>query len=55
LIEAGQVVLLRFPYADAGGGKLRPVLVLAQLPGPYDDWLVSMISSRLHQARSGHR
>jgi len=50
LIEAGQIVLLRFPYADARGGKLRPALVLARLPGPYDDWLVSMISSRLHQA-----
>jgi mRNA interferase MazF len=53
LIEAGQIVLLRFPYADARGAKLRPALVLAPLPGPYDDWLVSMISSRLHQAVRG--
>ncbi len=53
MIEAGQIVLLRFPYADARGAKLRPALVLAPLPGPYDDWLVSMISSRLHQAVRG--
>jgi mRNA interferase MazF len=27
-------------------GKLRPALLLGQLPGNYDDWLICMISSQ---------
>jgi mRNA interferase MazF len=50
LIAAGQIVLFRFPQTDQGRGKWRPALVLRRLPGPYDDWLICMISSRLHQA-----
>lgn len=30
-------------------GKLRPALVLRQLPGEYNDWLICMISSQLDQ------
>jgi len=47
--EAGQVVLLRFPYADLRDGKLRPALLLNKLPGKYDDWLTCMITSQLWQ------
>lgn len=50
--EPGQVVLLRFPQADLTEGKLRPALLVAKLPGEYDDWLILMISSRIHQALS---
>lgn len=46
--EAGQVVLFRFPQTDLEEGKLRPALLLAKLPGEYDDWLVCMISSQTH-------
>lgn len=28
------------------GGKVRPALLLAQLPGLHDDWLTCMISSQ---------
>jgi mRNA interferase MazF len=49
----GQVVLLRFPRTDLAAGKLRPVLVLARLPGRHEDWLVCMLSSRVHQAVAG--
>lgn len=49
----GQVVLLRFPRADLASGKLRPVLVLASVPGRHPDWLVCMVSSRTHQAMAG--
>ena len=44
--QAGQIVLFRFPQTDQERGKLRPALLLGKLPGPYDDWLISMISSQ---------
>lgn len=50
---AGQVILFRFPQTDLQEGKLRPALLLAQLPNQYDDWLISMISSQTHQYISG--
>ncbi len=46
MIQPGQIVLFHFPQADLAEGKLRPALVLTQLPGEYDDWLVCMISSQ---------
>ena len=52
MIREGQVVLFRFPYADQKEGKLRPALVIRQLPGAYEDWLICMISSQLSQAVS---
>ena len=44
--KAGQVVVYRFPQTDLEDGKLRPALLLGQLPGEYDDWLICMISSQ---------
>ena len=49
MIREGQIVLFRFPQTDQATAKLRPSLVLRQLPGPFDDWLICMISSRLEQ------
>ena len=49
MIQAGRVVLLRIPQTDQAPGKLRPALVIRKLPGPYDDWLICMISSQLLQ------
>lgn len=46
ILQPGQIVLFHFPQADLAEGKLRPALVLTQLPGEYDDWLVCMISSQ---------
>ena len=51
--QAGHVVLFRFPRTDATRGKLRPALLLTEVPGPYDDWLICMISSQLHQCIDG--
>jgi mRNA interferase MazF len=50
LRKSGQIALLRFPQADLSSGKLRPVLLIARLPGPYEDWLICMLSTQLHQA-----
>ncbi len=44
--KAGQVVLFRFPQADRDTGKLRPALLLSQLPRQHGDWLMCMISSQ---------
>jgi hypothetical protein len=49
----GDVVLARFPFTDGGGTKLRPVLILAEVPGPYDDYLVLFISSQIRTAMAG--
>jgi len=48
MVSEGQVVLFRFPQTDQTEGKLRPALVLRQLPGQYNDWLICMISSQMH-------
>jgi hypothetical protein len=34
-MKAGEIVLLRLPQANLLSGKLRPVLVLSDLPGPW--------------------
>jgi mRNA interferase MazF len=52
-MRAGQIVLFRFPNTDLREGKLRPALLIARVPGPYDDWLICMISSRLRQHQPG--
>jgi mRNA interferase MazF len=51
--EVGQVVAFRFPQTDLEEGKLRPALLVAKLPGAYDDWLTCMISSQIHHYVEG--
>ena len=48
--RTGQIALLRFPETDLATGKLRPVVLIAPTPGPYDDWLVCMMSTQVRQA-----
>ena len=45
--EPGQVAVLRFPTIEMVPGKLRPVLLIAPLPGRHDERLVSMISTQV--------
>jgi mRNA interferase MazF len=47
---AGQIVLVPFPFTNLSEAKLRPVLALRRASSRFDDWLVCMISSQLHQA-----
>ncbi len=42
--QRGEIALARFPFTDRVGTKIRPVLVLAEVPGPYRDFLVMFIS-----------
>jgi mRNA interferase MazF len=51
--RAGQIVLFRFPQTDLAEGKLRPALLLGKLPGPFDDWLILMVSSQIRQQVHG--
>lgn len=48
--KAGQIVLFRFPQTDLNLGSLRPSLLIEPIPNAYDDWLICMISSQIHQA-----
>lgn len=49
-MTAGNVVLIALPQTGGGPSKLRPALVLSELPGPYQDALLCGISTQL----SGH-
>jgi len=45
----GQIVLVPFPYIESDEIKLRPAVLLKQLPNTYEDWLLCMITTKLHQ------
>ncbi|HHP7237985.1 hypothetical protein [Longibacter sp.] len=51
--EPGRIVLFQFPRTDLSEGKLRPALLLSEVPGAYEDWLICMISSQVHQRIDG--
>ena len=51
--EAGQIAIMRFPTVGLAAGKPRPVVLVAPVPGPHDDWLVCMMSTQLQQAQAG--
>ncbi len=53
MISEGQIVLFKFPQTDQKEGKLRPALILRELPGKFNDWLVCMISSKVNQQIHG--
>lgn len=45
-MRPGDVVLIELPQVGGGLPKLRPALVLAELPGPYQNILICGISTR---------
>ena len=48
-MNPGDVVLISLPQIGGTATKLRPALVLAALPGPYQNLLLCGISTQLHQ------
>lgn len=48
-MNPGDVVLIPLPQIGGAAAKLRPALVLAKLPGPYQNLLLCGISTQLHQ------
>jgi mRNA interferase MazF len=51
-MKSGDVVLIRLPQMAGGPPKLRPALVLAQLPGPFQSVLICGISTRLRELQA---
>lgn len=51
--QAGQIVLFDYPHTELNQYSLHPALLIAKLPGNYDDWLILMISSNLNQYQEG--
>ncbi len=51
--QRGDIVLAHFPFTTQGATKLRPVLVLSEIPGPYPDFIVVFISSQVSLAVPG--
>ena len=49
-LKPGHVSLVRFPRTNLEEGKCRPVLLLAEMPGPFHDWLVCAITSQIRHA-----
>ena len=50
MARRGDVALARFPFTNLSGAKLRPVLVIAEAPGPHRDYIVLFISSQQQSA-----
>ena len=48
-MRPGDVVLIRLPQFAGGPSKLRPALVLALLPGSYQNVLICGISTQLEE------
>ena len=53
MVRERQVVLFRFLQTNQSVGKLRPALVIREVPGPYEDWLICMISLQLSKEVAG--
>jgi mRNA interferase MazF len=51
MVSEGDIVVARLPQAD-GGSKLRPVVLLRELPG-FGDYLVCGVSSQVRHAVEG--
>ncbi len=51
-MNPGDVVLIQLPQVAGGPPKSRPALVLALLPGPYQDVLICGISTQLQDLQA---
>ena len=51
-MKPGDVVLIPLPQPGGGAPKLRPALLLADLPGPYQNLLLCGVSTQLQQLQA---
>jgi mRNA interferase MazF len=51
-VTPGDVVLIPLPQLGGGTPKLRPALLLAELPGPYQNLLLCGVSTQLQQLQA---
>lgn len=49
----GDVVLVQFPTVGSTAYKLRPAVVVASLPGPYQAWLLCGVSTQVQMVQPG--
>jgi len=49
MISEGDIVLFRFAQTNQNIGKLRPALLIKKIRAEYRDWLVCMVSTKIHQ------
>ena len=47
-MKPGDMVLIQLPQVGGGAPKLRPALILALLPGGYQNVLLCGVSTQLH-------
>ncbi len=52
-MSPAEIGLVSIPQVGGGPAKLRPALLLASLPGPYQNLLLYGISTQLHAQVSG--
>ena len=53
MISEGDIFLFKFPLTNQSTGKRRSAVLLKKIPGQISDWLVCMVSSRLHHEVQG--
>jgi len=53
MISEGDIFLFKFPLTKQVSGKRRPAVLLKKIPSQAGDWLVCMVSSRLHHEVQG--
>ena len=53
MIREGAIVLFESRTTEGVPDKIRPAVLVRPVPGPHNDWLLAMISTRLHQAVAG--
>jgi mRNA interferase MazF len=51
-VKPGDVVLIPLPQVGGSGPKLRPALLLADLPGPYQSLLLCGVSTQIQQLQA---
>jgi len=52
-VNPGDIVLIPLPQVGGGPPKLRPALLLARLPGAYQNLLLCGISTQIHALHPG--
>jgi mRNA interferase MazF len=52
-MKPGDIVLIRLPQVGSPALKLRPAMILALLPGSYQNVLICGVSTKLHQLEAG--
>lgn len=53
MIREGFIVLVETQTTEGVADKIRPVVLVRRVPGPYNDCLVAMVSTQMRQSIEG--